>query len=97
MATRAAVTELKARLSEYLRAVKTGEEVLVTERSKPIARLVPLPPSSASDELDELERAGLLRRGKGRLPDDFFDRPRVKDPDGLLLKALLDEREHAPR
>ena len=94
MATSAAVTELKAHLSEYLRTVKRGEEVLVTERGKPIARLMPLPPASESDGLDELERAGLFRRGEGPLPDDFDDLPRMKDPDGLLLKALLDEREH---
>jgi prevent-host-death family protein len=38
----AGVAQLKARLSEYLSRVKAGEEVLVTDRGRPIARLVPV-------------------------------------------------------
>ena len=37
----ATVSKLKASLSEYLRQVKAGEEVLVTERGRPIAKLAP--------------------------------------------------------
>lgn len=35
------VAELKARLSEYLRAVRKGRDVVVMDRDTPIARLVP--------------------------------------------------------
>jgi prevent-host-death family protein len=35
------VKELKSRLSEYLRAVKRGEIVIVTERQQPVAELRP--------------------------------------------------------
>ena len=35
------ITELKNSLSAYLRNVKAGEEVLITDRGRPIARLVP--------------------------------------------------------
>jgi len=35
------VRELKSRLSEYLRKVAAGEELLVTSRGKTIARLLP--------------------------------------------------------
>jgi prevent-host-death family protein len=35
------VAELKARLSEYLRLVRRGEEVTVLDRETPIARIVP--------------------------------------------------------
>jgi prevent-host-death family protein len=37
----ASVSELKTKLSAYLLGVKNGEEVLVTERGIPIARLIP--------------------------------------------------------
>lgn len=37
----ARVAELKARLSEYLRAVRRGESVTVLDRDTPIARIVP--------------------------------------------------------
>ena len=40
--TTATVSKLKASLSEYLRRVKAGEEVLVSERGRPIAKLVPV-------------------------------------------------------
>ena len=35
------VSRLKMSLSTYLRQVKAGEEVVITERGRPIARLVP--------------------------------------------------------
>lgn len=38
---RAKVSELKARLSEYLGGVRAGETVVVCDRNTPIARLVP--------------------------------------------------------
>jgi prevent-host-death family protein len=40
--TTAAVSEVKARLSEFLGRVKAGQEVVITERGKPVARLCPL-------------------------------------------------------
>lgn len=38
----AGITELKANLSSYLKKVKAGQEVVITERGLPVARLVPL-------------------------------------------------------
>lgn len=35
------IRELKSRLSQYVRVVKAGETVVVTERGSPVARLVP--------------------------------------------------------
>jgi prevent-host-death family protein len=37
------VRELKAQLSEYLRRVKAGETVIITERGRPIGGIVPEP------------------------------------------------------
>lgn len=90
-----AVAQLKASLSKYLAQVKSGEEILITERGKPVAKLVPLTRdrSTVSGHLLELERAGILRLGTGRLPDDFWKLPRPRDPKGRILKALLAERE----
>jgi prevent-host-death family protein len=41
MTQKTGVAELKARLSEYLRAVKRGGEVTIYDRDQPIARIVP--------------------------------------------------------
>jgi prevent-host-death family protein len=90
----ATVSKLKASLSEYLRQVKAGEEVLVTERGRPIAKLTPaLSTDALPDHLAALEKQGLIKRGSGRLPKDFWDLPRPKDPKGLVVKAVLRERE----
>ena len=39
---KAGLAELKARLATYLKRVKAGDEVLITERGQPVAKLVPL-------------------------------------------------------
>lgn len=36
------VAELKAKLSEYLRSVRRGNEIVVMDRNEPVARLVPI-------------------------------------------------------
>ncbi len=90
----AAVSELKARLSEYLNQVKAGMEVLVTDRGKPVARLVPVSRAeNLKESLVRMEKQGLIRLGSGKLPKDFWRIPRPEDPEGLVLRALLEERE----
>lgn len=92
--TTTGIAELKAHLSEYLAKVKAGEEVLITERGSPIARICPLPRETAFDQgVAELERAGLVRRPARSLGVDFLDLPRPEDPQGTVLAALLSERE----
>jgi prevent-host-death family protein len=90
----AAVSELKARLSEYLNQVKAGMEVLITDRGKPVARLVPLSrPKDLKESLVRMEKEGLIRIGSGKLPRNFWRMHRPDDSNGMVLKALLDERE----
>lgn len=53
------VSGLKARLSEYLAAVRNGETVVVHDRRTPIARLVPF--NAGSDDLSVSEPAQAMR------------------------------------
>lgn len=88
------VSKLKASLSEYLRSVKAGEEVLVTERGRLIAKLTPAANlDRLPDQLIEKEKQGLIKIGSGKLPKGFWDLRRPKDPKGLVVKAVLRERE----
>jgi prevent-host-death family protein len=41
MTLRTSSSQLKAKLGEYMRAVRAGREVIVTDREEPVARLVP--------------------------------------------------------
>lgn len=47
------VAEFKARLSEYLRAVKKGRELTIYDRDQPVARVVPF--SAATGRLQVRE------------------------------------------
>ena len=88
------VSKLKASLSKYLRFVKAGEEVLVTERGRPIAKLTRAESSEMlPDHLVEMEKQGLIKLGRGRLPKGFWELPRPNDPKGSVAKAVLRERE----
>ncbi|MCJ7630095.1 MAG: type II toxin-antitoxin system Phd/YefM family antitoxin [Longimicrobiales bacterium] len=62
------VKQLKARLSEYLRAVKAGEIVLVTDRDEVVAELRPPrqlpPPMQSEDTLQSLADAGEITRAR---------------------------------
>ena len=90
----AAVSELKARLSKYLHRVKAGEEVLITDRGNPVARLMPISQAMTGREtVIDMEKRGLIKLGSGNLPKDFWSMPRAVDAKGLVLRALLEERE----
>ena len=88
------VTKLKASLGKYLKSVKAGEEVLVIERGRPIAKLTPAASADVSTErLVEMEKHGLIKLGSGKLPKGFWNLPRPKDTKGLVAKTALQERE----
>lgn len=49
------IAELKAHLSEYVRAAQKGEEITIKDRQTPIAKLVPI---------EQPEMIGKVRRAK---------------------------------
>lgn len=53
------IRELKNGLSGYIDRVRNGEEVIVTDRGRPVARLSSL--DAAHDHLAELIAAGIVR------------------------------------
>jgi prevent-host-death family protein len=90
------ISELKARLSAFLDTVRQGEEVLVTDRGRIVARLAPV----SGEELAEGRRELLVRTGRltpprAGLPPDFWERPRPGDTTGRSLEVLRAERESA--
>ena len=92
---RAGIAELKAKLSHFLSITRAGEEVVITDRGRPVARLVPLNESQADMpvHLVEMVRRGEVRIGTGRAPDATDELPRPKIKAGFsVLQALVDER-----
>ena len=93
---RAGVAQLKASLSEFLAVVKSGEEVIITERGHPIARITPISSHRVdSRSIEELTRAGILSRPLKKFGKNFLRSSRPKDPKGAVLEALLREREES--
>ena len=93
----ASVVQLKARLSEYLRRVKAGNDLVITERGLPIARIVPLDTAERRASREErLVRAGVLRPGRrGGVSKELLVPPKGK-PLGVL-DALLANRDEDDR
>ena len=91
----AKIANLKNNLSRYLEHVRRGGSVIVLDRDRPVARLVPLPhegASGAADRLARLERQGLIRRGTGGRAPAAGTRKPTRLPGGVL-RGLLEERE----
>lgn len=88
------VAELKAHLSQYLDRVRAGQEVVVTDRGRPVAKLVPIGSKEAKESRRErLLRDGLLISGHGRLRRSLREPPEGDSRLGQgVLAALIDER-----
>lgn len=84
--------ELKNRLGRYLRQVRAGETILVTERGRPVAELRPLAPASLDLDarLQELAAQGFLRLPTRRPSPELR---RVTVPGPPLSQTILEERE----
>ncbi len=65
--TTVGVRELKARLSEYLREIKRGHTIVITEHGKPVGRLVPSAQPLA-ERVEAMRRAGLVTWNGKKLP-----------------------------
>lgn len=84
------VSELKANLSHYLRQVRRGGEIQVTDRGTPVARLVP-PSEPGEEHLSRMITSGVLRAGQGDAAA-VLDEPPLEIPTSLA-EALASERE----
>ena len=89
------IAELKNHLSSFLADVKRGEEILISDRNQPIAKIVPLNNTAdfSAEEL-ALAAAGILR-----LPEEaevsaaFLKEKRPDLKSETAIKAITDERD----
>ena len=89
---KATISELKNRLSAYLKKVRAGQTVLILDRDQPIARLERVEgEASTEDRIVRLERAGLLKCAKLPLPLKTL-RAVASKPRQSVLQALIEER-----
>ena len=86
------VRELKTRLGSYLREVRRGRTIVVTDRGEPVAELRPiaLAKSGRGAELDRLVALGHLTRTSKAALAPF--RP-IRRKGRRLSEAIVEDRE----
>jgi prevent-host-death family protein len=88
------IAELKNQLSKYLRFAKSGEEVVIRDRSLPIAKLVPFTAEDATEEELQLVAAGKLRLPKAKVSlKELLKIPVGRVKGNRAIEALLEDRE----
>ena len=87
------IKELKNRLTQYLRRTKNGQEVVVTERGKPIALIKPIQSVERTASL-EARLAGLAAEGLVTLPTrkPLKKLRLIKVSGPAISKTILEER-----
>jgi prevent-host-death family protein len=81
------IRELRQDLSRYLRRVRAGERLIVTERGRPLAVLAPW--ADEGNALDRLVAEGRMRRGTGGL---LGVQPFARETSRAASDALAEER-----
>ncbi len=87
------VREAKINLSKLLKSVIRGQEVVITDRGKPVGRIVPIPQDqlSLAERIGRMEEQGLLGpapKGRAmRLP------PPLPAKEGAAQKFLQEDRD----
>ena len=84
------MTDLKNRLSHYLRLVARGESVTVLDRGRPVARITRIETDDA--EVEALISSGLARAPLRPLPKDFLTRKLARSK-ASVRKVLVGDRE----
>jgi prevent-host-death family protein len=84
------VRELKSRLSHYLRQVKAGQSVIITERGRPVGRIVPVA-QTLEERLEAMAQAGLIA-WSGKKLEPMSPLARVRG-EGTVADLLVEERD----
>jgi len=89
------IGDLKAKLSAHLKLVRKGEEVLVCDRNKPVARIVPYRADDYSEEMQDLIARGIVTPPRKPRPAGHqFPIPKGKMiSDEVMAKIWEEERE----
>lgn len=71
------IRQLKNQLSQYLRRVRAGERLVVTERGKPVAIIAPPSVGRSDRRIEALLREGVARWEGGK-PRGTLRPPRIR-------------------
>lgn len=84
------------RLAQLLKDIEGGQEVLAAMRRElvePSAETEAAQKIREEGDLMHLDSSGVIRRGSGKLPANFWDLPRPDDPEDSVRRALGEDRK----
>ena len=87
------IRDAKMHLSKYLKMVQKGAEVIITDRGRPVGRIVPIQAKELplEDRIKRMEDRGLIEKNTGK------DRKRIPAPipltNGTAQKFLQEDRD----
>lgn len=86
------IREAKINLSKLLKNVQKGREIIITDRGKPVGKIVPMPSDSLplADRINELERQGWIEPQKKKKVKKIL--PPIPLPEELAQKFLQEDR-----
>jgi prevent-host-death family protein len=85
--THVGIRELKANISKILKQVKAGKSIVITERGKPVGRIIP-EEQSIKARLESLAEAGLVQWSGKKLTPAL---PSVSNPGKQLLSDIVSD------
>ena len=87
------IADLRNHLTQYLKEVRAGGEIVVRDRQTPIAKIVPL--SIENDDAGDsaLVAAGQMRKGEHPLRPSFWKTRRAAVTVGHAVAAVSEDRE----
>lgn len=89
------IREMKNRLSKYLKLVQAGKDVVITDRGRPVARLILVEPSAKEAEAEYIRRVRALpwvQPGKGGKLKGAKHPIRLRPGDKTAAEMVLEDR-----
>jgi prevent-host-death family protein len=87
------IADLRNRLTQYLREVRAGEEIIVRDRQRPIAKIVPFTVDGEDADDAALVASGLMRKGSGAIPPSFWKSRRSRVSLRAAVAAVAADRD----
>ena len=88
--TTVGIRKLKSNLSSYLKQVKAGNTLIITERGKPVGQIVPIK-RSLDEQLQDLVQTGLVE-WNGQKLGPIKPSPQIQG-EKTVAELLLENRE----
>ena len=87
---RVGTRELKSKLSEYMRRVKSGQTIVVTEHGKPIGQIVPVK-ASLEERMQAMVAAGLAEWNGQKL--EPYKPVAINRAEGQVSDLVVEDRQ----